>query len=454
MKQFFENFVRFFQFQVSYPFIIQLMCASIGAILCLKKDFRKKNDLIFMGVSFLILIASSLLLSDISSSFFIVVQAESSTSFAAIGLIFSIILINTAYICIFCKDAILSKLLKISLFISATYVCTQITYCFNMICLQNGISMSVADIGRSFVHLLIVITGFIEYRYNVGKFKTISLPGFVIGILSFAFLFIIAFLTGYISDGDTYTYSVLLVILFFFLCVELGIYFFVYFSERQARKELELQAQVSLNEASKVMLELNEESIQRATKTRHDIKNHFSYIEAMLNNQKYEEAIAYFHTLSQDSFASFHIIDCGNMAVSSIMNLELSKASINGIELKYLLAVPQSLPFQDTDLCSILTNLIDNSMEEVMRIEDKEKKIVDIKVYVSQDYLRIRVINPTDQTKIENNSSRKGIGHGYGMKIVKKIASKYEGFASFKIEECQFVADVLLLMDKKEENNA
>lgn len=157
----------------------------------------------------------------------------------------------------------------------------------------------------------------------------------------------------------------------------------------------------------------------------------------------------YISTINEDHFGNFHIVDCGNSVISSIINLELSKARLKNIDLKYLLAVPSTLPFKETDLCSLLTNAIDNSLEAMER--DSCQGFVDVKMFVKEGYLRISVTNPTKLKELNLSTRKEKDEHGYGLKIIQKIVKSYNGFLHMELTDHIFHTDILLDMDMKGE---
>lgn len=459
MEQWLYNFVRFYTFYLDYNYIFELICASLGAILVLgKRDLRNKKNLIFMSISFVSLFIIMLLLTSISSSIATTIETVTTPSSAnhltPTMIIFTLLIVGAVYIYIFTKhNHFTIRIFKMILYVSSTYVCTELVHCINMSFLYSEVNNNrfLINFLRNLAEILIPLVGLLTWAFPVEKYHKLPTSGMVISLVSFIFLFVVTFLISTISAQNSYTWIVLLFILILFFLVVNGIYIFMYQSLQNQNRELELQAQIKINDASYTMLKLNEESIKRTTTLRHDLKNHYTYLQMLLEEKKYDEMKNYLTALNDDVYGKVHIIDCGNMVVSSIMNLELTKANINDVELKYLLIVPETLPYKETDLCSIITNTIDNAIEASKQIKDG---YVDVKMFIAQEYFRIRVSNKTNLTTVPSFSTKKEVGHGYGMKIVKEIAKKYEGFVSYSIENGLFIADIMLLLENEENKNA
>ena len=133
------------------------------------------------------------------------------------------------------------------------------------------------------------------------------------------------------------------------------------------------------------------------------------------------------------------------------------------------LVVPPVLPFPDDELCSLLSNLIDNAVEECVRLGAYFPKVMEQGVSLSinpgnpsSDYLYIEVRNPTDRKNLARRTggivSTKSDAalHGYGTRIVTRLAEKYNGSALFEAKDGIFIARVILdmmLSKKKEEED-
>ena len=72
--------------------------------------------------------------------------------------------------------------------------------------------------------------------------------------------------------------------------------------------------------------------------------------------------------------------------------MEILKATSYGVSLITKINVPEKMPFEPSDLCRIIVNLIDNAIEGILRTESRDF-IVDVKMGKRSDYLYICVQN-------------------------------------------------------------
>ena len=216
-----------------------------------------------------------------------------------------------------------------------------------------------------------------------------------------------------------------------------------------------LEVQKTLEDAERMSIAIDQNNREELEKLRHDIKNQFSYLGAMLQQGKNEEAKQYVDDYLNTSNPVLNSFSCSNNVINSIINLELTKAKIKGIKIDVKVVVPPLLPFKDIDLVSLLTNIIDNAIENYY---SEEKDQITVRIMKHNDFIRFLVSNPINPEKVSVHSlttTRKvGRGHGYGTKIIKNIASAYNGYVDFSVEDNRFVCDAVLNLNTKEQNNA
>lgn len=108
------------------------------------------------------------------------------------------------------------------------------------------------------------------------------------------------------------------------------------------------------------------------------------------------------------------------------------------------------LGFMDVmDICSIFGNALDNAIEGVLKLEDKEKRLIRMAVYAQNNFLMIRVENyfegALQMEDGEYKTTKKDKDyHGYGIKSIRFTAEKYGGSVSIEAKDNWFYLRVLL----------
>ena len=230
------------------------------------------------------------------------------------------------------------------------------------------------------------------------------------------------------------------------------VYYLLYKNTVETLVRIQSEAKTRTLEMNQMMVRLTEENLKDMRQIRHDLKNHFGYASMLLAQENYAGLKDYFDRLSEKTIVPLSYIDCGNRVLNEIINLEIAKANTFRLKIETELIVPEHLPIEDADLCSLLTNLLDNALEACERV--KVCVPVRVSIYTKADYIYISVLNAIDEQVnrkeiLERKTSKSDVvSHGLGKEIVQKIVSRYNGAIQYQIQGNMHIVDVM--MDMKE----
>lgn len=306
---------------------------------------------------------------------------------------------------------------------------------------------------RSFSSLLLIPCALLIRRWNIDRFdrvkmSSLSLAGVIAGIVLFLQEWVFFYFRN--MEGDVrHSADVTLILLITFpsLLVINMIYCFTLHRTCALQAQItELQADVLDRKRVEELISLSEKNVQKMREVRHDIKNQFSYLRALVDKGDLQEVQTYLHELSFDFLKPLKAIDCGNANMNAILNMELAKAEKRGVELDMQIIVPSALPFQWSDLCSLVTNLIDNAIEGCVSTPGGEG--VKVRMVMQGEELFLSVTNPTDKAPAfleEMRTTKENTeAHGYGMRIIHKIVEKYNGYYECSIVDGRFCVSCML----------
>ena len=138
---------------------------------------------------------------------------------------------------------------------------------------------------------------------------------------------------------------------------------------------------------------------------------------------------------------------CENSAVNALLNYYLQMAKRSDIREDWEVSMPDKLSPTDTDLCSILGNILENAILACNEVPMAER-FIDLTICTKADsMLCIVVTNSFDgNASIDGNTyiSTREHGSGLGLRSIKETAEKYGGSARFSHEGKEFYSDVLL----------
>lgn len=169
---------------------------------------------------------------------------------------------------------------------------------------------------------------------------------------------------------------------------------------------------------------------------RHDMKNHFMIIKN-INQDKYinQYIDELYPKLDEIKIKTKKI--SGNIYIDTILNEKISEYP--NITIKYHCNI-EKININSLDLSVILFNLIDNACQAANEINGN----VTVNIKNDEKHLFIGIKNSYKETP--NFISRKGVGHGYGMKIIDNIVEKYHGNIEYEVLEKEVYVKVGLII--------
>lgn len=130
---------------------------------------------------------------------------------------------------------------------------------------------------------------------------------------------------------------------------------------------------------------------------------------------------------------------CENETLNLLCASYDSKAKRVGVQIKINALLPKEIPLSDTELCSVVSNGLENALHAASQPEVADRW-VGFSCYVRQGNIFMLIQNPyAGQVVIRDGlpvSSREG--HGYGCYSIQTIAQRNGGLCSFEAENGVF----------------
>ena len=172
---------------------------------------------------------------------------------------------------------------------------------------------------------------------------------------------------------------------------------------------------------------------------RHDMRHHLLLLDGLLSGGNTEQAQEFIKTVMADLDTITPKKFCENETVNLLCSSYDSKAQRMGVRLEIKAAVPKNISLTDTELCSVISNGLENALQAVSQPEVSDKW-VEFYCEVKQNKLFIQMKNPyAGQVVIRDElpvSDREG--HGYGCYSIQTIAQRNGGLCSFEAKDGLF----------------
>lgn len=216
---------------------------------------------------------------------------------------------------------------------------------------------------------------------------------------------------------------------------------------RTLRESSHMSREIALLERKEQLLsQYTKEAKQRYEGTRafrHDIKNHVSVLKGLMGRQDMERALNYIKDMEGQVQNLSFPCTTNHPVADVLLENKLGLARSCGIETKCSLILPYPCFVGDMDLCTILSNAVDNAINYLREMEaDEHKKYIRIGGSRQGDFFMLEVEN--------SFWGEKRISQGTGLKNIKAAAKRYHGAVETEIREDCFILRVLLMMPSLE----
>ncbi len=220
-----------------------------------------------------------------------------------------------------------------------------------------------------------------------------------------------------------------------------------YISIVQSQKNAQLQIDSQLAQYEELLN--NNREIKRF---RHDYKNNMYALSSLINDGKVDDAKAFIAQMNMAIENTEITFATGNYLADAIISHKAIIAKQNDIKISFDGTIPSS-GVTNNDLCTVLSNALDNAIEGSVKCSPCT---ISIKAIENTDGFMLEITNPVNkQVNIKNNkistSKKSRKNHGFGIENIKSVAVKNNGFVTLKCENNFFTIKIGLMFKKEEQ---
>ena len=214
--------------------------------------------------------------------------------------------------------------------------------------------------------------------------------------------------------------------------------------DNMIRRELDAVQNVLENQYQQY--KQSKESIDLINMKYHDLKHQINLLRG-LNDQ--EQRNAFLDRMEADIKAYELQNKTGNSVLDTLLTGKSMYCHKHGITMT-VVADGRLLGFMDAmDICSIFGNALDNAIESVVKISEKERRLIHLTVSQVKSFVMIRVQNYYEgKLEMEDNNvitTKKDKNfHGYGIKSIKYTVNRYDGVVNISTENQWFELKILI----------
>ena len=300
-------------------------------------------------------------------------------------------------------------------------------------------------------NLATMVVLFIMWRT---KAKTYSLKK-VSNVIAFVVIPLLAmmilYITMYIMILTNFQSNI--IILLSIICISMiviaGI---VWFMIARINKDNEIKTKLLLSEQKANLYEQNiissNSQIETIKLLKHDMKNNILCIDALIEEENYDEAHNICHSLTNKYTSIGTIVNTENYLLNAVLNVEIEKAKSYEIPVKLSITNDLKMFKNSSDIISLIGNILDNAISYLSKNKVKNNEI-NFSTGYEGSYSIIKCRNNILDSVLFNNPSLKTDkddkdNHGKGITIINSIAHKYNGDVIIKERNKEFIITVIL----------
>lgn len=226
----------------------------------------------------------------------------------------------------------------------------------------------------------------------------------------------------------------------------------VWFMIARINKDNEIKTKLLLSEQKANLYKQNiissNSQIETIKLLKHDMKNNISCIDALIEEENYDEAHNICHSLTNKYTSIGTIVNTENYLLNAVLNVEIEKAKSYGIPVKLSITNDLKMFKNSSDIISLIGNILDNAISYLSKNKVKNNEI-NFSTGYEGSYSVIKCRNNILDSVLFNNPSLKTDkkdkdNHGKGITIINSIAHKYNGDVIIKERNKEFIITVIL----------
>lgn len=201
------------------------------------------------------------------------------------------------------------------------------------------------------------------------------------------------------------------------------------------------------NKAYEKQFDLIQQSLRITQIMRHDIKNHMITLKALHTSTETIDFNEYVSKIISSVENTKAYSNSENYVIDSIINFKLQEIVNMGIIPSVEIIVPIKINLSSYDMTAIIGNLIDNSINALIKC--KSEKLFSIKIKYSKDNIIITIMNSFNGEVKEKNGKFETtksdmVNHGLGLISIEETVVKNKGHMNIQHDDKFFKVTISL----------
>lgn len=226
------------------------------------------------------------------------------------------------------------------------------------------------------------------------------------------------------------------------------IFVLIYYSETQKQQRLQREKELLDTQFKLAQKEFDSfKQMEEANRAyRHDMRHHSNLLLGFAKEGRLDLITEYLKDIKVDIEKITPKKYCENETVNLILSSYGREAEEKNIEFVVDAKLPVTIPLTDTELCSVLSNALENAFNAVLTLDEKKNREIQLRAYEKNEKLCIEAKNRygIEPVFIKGLPVSNEMEHGFGTKSMANIIRNKEGVFRFYTENGWFIFQAVL----------
>lgn len=304
--------------------------------------------------------------------------------------------------------------------------------------------------GKVFFILSTVVIYYVFYQFFVEKFhekgkyhiqKDVIIPMGTMILLVWLFNLIEV---NYIAGNNVGTYPQLMYRLLDVICCIYVIWVQINMKEKMTLQKELIGIELASNQQYR-QYAMTSDAIENINRKCHDLRHQIRALSVVTD---WEEQKSYLEEIEKDIMIYDMAMQTGNRALDAVLMEKALFCKNHDIEWSCMVDGSKLSFLSTQDVYAIFGNALENAVEAVMKVEDKAKRVITVKIVEQNQLVMIQIQNYyNSQLDYKNglplSTKEESELHGYGMKSIRHTVQQYEGVITVKADHDIFKLQIL-----------
>lgn len=374
------------------------------------------------------------------------------SGFDILAIIITVVL-SVLYALLICKKKYFRAILAGGSYVIVIMLVSSLMYPLFALVFGEGVAvMQGAETPARVLYLAICRTvQFALYMLLLTVFRSDDSANGIIGVFFVCHTLVTVFglfvlMTIAVNDTESKFTVPVMVLLSILIISNFGVYFLIRQLMKMQRREYEYKMMEQKMNAEKTRAEDADAIWENIKRFRHDMKNHFTVLKGKLGEGDVKACEEYIDEIYPSIERMGNLVHTGNAVIDYLINTKFPSDAGIQIIVSGFAGILDGI--DDTDLASLLGNVLDNAFEAVRKIPDNKDRIIELH-FLKKNQNRIIICKNTvsgpvlDENGKLKKTDKKG-EHGYGHKIIASVTEKYGGFAEYIEQDGMLCVQIIL----------